>query len=64
MAKASMGKWVEARGGLSVDLHPILEQLRLDYIAAAKEQVPTYQGGPSALILAELIRQGWRKTAG
>jgi hypothetical protein len=54
-------KWTDAEGTLPADSRPLLRRLREDYMAAARLHVPGYTGGPSAKILAELIRQGWRK---
>jgi hypothetical protein len=54
-------KWRKTEAELPEQSRPLLRQLRADYTAAAKLHVPTWTGGPSAEILAELIRQGWHK---
>jgi hypothetical protein len=54
-------KWSKAEASLPKELHPLLKKLREDYVTAARLHVPKWPGGPIAEILAELIRQGWRK---
>jgi hypothetical protein len=54
-------KWADAEANLSADEIACLRQLKTDYINAARLRVPTWTGGPSAEILAELVRLGWRK---
>jgi hypothetical protein len=53
--------WTEAEATLPVNSRSMLRQLREDYVVAGRLYVPRYTGGPSSKILAELIRQGWRK---
>jgi hypothetical protein len=61
MTSQSDAKWSKVEAALPEALRSLLRQLRTDYMAAAKQHVPNYPGGPSAEILAELIRMGWRK---
>ncbi len=61
MTTASDTKWAKAEALLPAELRPILKELRQDYQAASKIHVPNFTGGPSAGILSELIRMGWRK---
>ena len=61
MTLKSDEKWSKAEAALPKKLQPLLKQLREDYVAAARLHVPGWTGGPSPEILAELIRQGWRK---
>ena len=61
MAKKSEDRWPEVAAALSHEQQARLTQLRADYLTAARRLVPNWTGAPSAEILAELIRQGWRK---
>jgi len=55
-------RWARAEASLPVELRPLLRQFSADYRKASEVHVPNYKGGgPSAEILADLIRQGWRK---
>jgi hypothetical protein len=56
----SGAKWAAAEADLDAALRPLLRQFRADYDAAAKLHT-AYKGGANPGILAELIRQGWRK---
>ena len=50
---------MEARNSLPDDLKPVFDQLREDYQTSSLELVGW--GQPSNVILADLIRKGWRK---
>ena len=54
-------QWAEMGATLPADDQSLLRQFRADYLAAARLHHATWTGGPSPKILAELIRQGWRK---
>jgi hypothetical protein len=56
----SSAKWAAAEASLDATLRPLLRQFRTDYDAAAQLHT-AYKGGANPGILAELIRQGWRK---
>lgn len=58
-------RWARAEASLPPELRPLLGQFATDYRKASIAHVPNYKGGgPSAEILADLIRQGWRKQSG
>ncbi|HVY16977.1 MAG TPA: hypothetical protein VHB27_17275 [Rhodopila sp.] len=61
MPSKSDEKWAKAEADLPEESRILLRQMKEDYITAARRHAPTWTGGPSAEILAELIRQGWRK---
>lgn len=61
VAEKAEDRWAKAEASLTGDRGNLLKQLRADYLAAARLHVPKWSGGPSAEILAELIRQGWHK---
>jgi hypothetical protein len=54
-------KWQSAKNKLPENLRPMMERLRSDWMAAQKEHIPTFAGGPNADILAALVRWGWHK---
>jgi len=53
---------IEVENTLTPELRPIFRQFIDDYKSAAQQHVPGYGGGaPSFKIVAQLIREGWRK---
>jgi aryl-alcohol dehydrogenase-like predicted oxidoreductase len=63
MNAQSQAKWDNAEKSLPESLRLTLRKLRSDYLEAQRVHVPDYRGGPNPGILAELVRQGWRKSA-